>query len=277
MLAMESRNADKYSLYNVVTHEIGHNWFPMIVGSNERVHFWQDEGVNTFINTFSEARRYPEKGDQMTRAAAEREEEQQAESAGVEIAIEIQADRVPADLLGLNSYNKPSVGLQLLRQEILGPAAFDDAFRAYIQRWAYKHPSPTDFFRTMEDVSGHRLDWFWREFWLKLSLRPGSRHRGHGDSRGYRACGGALQQPRARRAAHPRALHVLGWDNAGRALPGRIWSTNTTYYLRRYSFAGKLLTKVELDPDHRLIDINRANNVWTAPPGPPRAAPKAPS
>src|SRR5208283_316666 len=100
------------------------------------------------------------------RAAEEREQEQQAESAGVEIAIEIQADRIPPELLGLNSYNKPSVGLQLLRQEILGPEAFDDAFRAYIQRWAYKHPSPTDFFRTMEDVSGHRLDWFWREFWL---------------------------------------------------------------------------------------------------------------
>jgi hypothetical protein len=70
---MENKSKDKYDLYNVVTHEIGHMWFPMIVGSNERVHMWQDEGFNTFINTFSEARRYPEKGDQMARALGERE------------------------------------------------------------------------------------------------------------------------------------------------------------------------------------------------------------
>ena len=69
-------------------------------------------------------------------------------------------------LLGLSAYVKPSVGLQLLRQEIMGPEAFDDAFRTYIQRWAFKHPSPTDFYRTMEDVGGRRLDWFWRE-WFK--------------------------------------------------------------------------------------------------------------
>ena len=84
----------------------------------------------------------------------------------MDIPIELQADRVPPQLLGLNSYDKPSVGLQLLREEILGHDAFDDAFRAYIRRWAYKHPAPADFFRTMEDVGGHRLDWFWREFWL---------------------------------------------------------------------------------------------------------------
>ncbi len=73
MVAMENKSDDKYDLYNVVTHEIGHMWFPMIVGSNERMHMWQDEGFNTFINTFSEARRYPEKGDQMARALGERE------------------------------------------------------------------------------------------------------------------------------------------------------------------------------------------------------------
>src|SRR5512146_55271 len=72
MLAMETRSSDKYDLYNVVTHEIGHMWYPMIVGSNERMHMWQDEGFNTFINTFSEARRFPEKGNQMDRAKEER-------------------------------------------------------------------------------------------------------------------------------------------------------------------------------------------------------------
>src|SRR5215208_1838086 len=130
------------------------------------MHMWQDEGFNTFINTFSEARRYPEKGDQMARAAGERGYVEQAMKADADQPIEINPDRINPQLLGLSAYVKPSVGLQLLRQEILGPAAFDDAFRAYTQRWAFKHPSPTDFFRTMENVSGKRLDWFWREWFL---------------------------------------------------------------------------------------------------------------
>jgi len=266
MLAMESRNSDKYDLYNVVTHEIGHNWFPMIVGSNERVHMWQDEGFNTFINTFSEARRFPERGDQMARAGDERGEEEKAESIGVDIPIELQADRVPPQLLGLNSYDKPSVGLQLLRQEILGPDAFDDAFRTYIRRWAFKHPSPNDFFRTMSDVSGQQLDWFWREFWLN----------------NYRFDQAVDTVVVTQQADTERAIVVYG--NRARGVlpiiarftfsdgsteehryPALVWSMNSTHYVRHYEFAGKRLIKIELDPDHRLIDIDRANNTWTAP------------
>ena len=277
MVAMESPNPDQYSLYNVVTHEIGHTWFPMIVGSNERVHFWQDEGFNTFINTFSEARRYPDKGDQMARALGEREEETQAESAGVQVAIEIQADRVPAELLGINAYNKPSVGLQLLRQEILGPAAFDDAFRAYIQRWAYKHPSPNDFFRTMEDVSGHRLDWFWREFWLNNYRFDQAIDTVATVARGDSEHVVVLYSNRARGVLPIRVRFTFS-DGSTENLhyPAEVWSTNTTYYLRRYAFGGKRLVKIELDPDNRLIDINRSNNVWTAPTaasGPPAPPP----
>ncbi|HEV7990890.1 MAG TPA: M1 family metallopeptidase, partial [Gemmatimonadaceae bacterium] len=166
MLVMEAKSDDKYDLYNVVTHEIGHNWFPMLVGSNERVYMWQDEGFNTFINTFSEAKRYPEKGDQMTRALQERQLIEQVMKQGADVPIDIPADRINPQLLGIAAYIKPSVGLQLLRQEIMGPAAFDDAFRTYIQRWAFKHPTPSDFYRTMEDVGGKRLDFFWRE-WFK--------------------------------------------------------------------------------------------------------------
>ena len=91
MLVMETKSDDKYDLYNVVTHEIGHMWFPMIVGSNERVHMWQDEGFNTFINTFTEARRYPEKGDQMARALGERGYVEQAMTANADVPLEIDA------------------------------------------------------------------------------------------------------------------------------------------------------------------------------------------
>jgi hypothetical protein len=267
MLAMEDRNDDEYQLYSVVTHEIGHNWFPMIVGSNERVHFWQDEGLNTFINLFSEARRFPVRGDQMARAADERGLEEKAESIGVDIPIEMQADRVPPQLLGLNSYDKPSVGLQLLREEILGHDAFDDAFKSYIRRWAYKHPSPADFFRTMEDVGGHRLDWFWREFWLNNYHFDQAldtvvvQHHGDTDNVVVRYAN------RARGVLPIRARFTFGdGTTEDFRYPAEVWSTNTTRYLRRYTFTGKHVTRIELDPDHRLIDIDRSNNVWTAPP-----------
>jgi hypothetical protein len=267
MLAMEDRNDDEYQLYSVVTHEIGHNWFPMIVGSNERIHFWQDEGLNTFINLFSEARRYPARGDQLARAADERALEEKAESIGVDIPIELQADRVPPQLLGLNSYDKPSAGLQLLREEILGHAAFDDAFKSYIQRWAYKHPAPADFFRTMEDVSGHRLDWFWREFWLNNYHFDQAidtvvvQHRGDTDNVVVRYANRA-------RGVLPILARFTFSDGTTQDFryPAEVWSTNTTRYLRRYKFTGKHVTRIELDPDHRLIDIDRANNVWSAPP-----------
>jgi hypothetical protein len=267
MLAMETKNDDKYSLYNVLTHEVGHNWFPMIVGSNERVHFWQDVGLNTFINTFSEARRYPEKGDQMARAAGEREYVVQAESLGIDVPTEIGADRVPGDRLGVDDYVKPSVALQLLRQEILGPDAFDDAFRTYIRRWAYKHPAPADFFRTMEDASGRRLDWFWRELFienLKFDQAIDTVVVGHRGDDDYVS---VVYANRARGVLPIRARFNFSDGSAEDFnYPAEVWSTNTTRYVRHYVFKGKHVTRIELDPDHRLLDIDRSNNVWTAPP-----------
>lgn len=264
MVAMESVTPDRYSLYNVVTHEIGHTWFPMIVGSNERVHFWQDEGLNTFINTFAEAARYPEQGDQMQRAAGEREDIVQSESLGVDVPTELGADRVPSNRLGSDDYNKPSVALQLLRQEILGPAAFDDAFREYIRRWAYKHPAPADFFRTMEDVGGRRLDWFWREMFVENIHFDQAI-----DTVIVRAAPGVdsvtvAYANRARGVLPIRARFTFS-DGATQDFfyPAEVWSRNTTRYVRRYVFEGKHVTRIELDPEHRLIDIDRSNNVWS--------------
>jgi hypothetical protein len=266
MLAMEARGEDKYDLYNVITHEIGHNWFPMIVGSNERIHFWQDEGINTFINTFSEAERYPEKGNQMQRAAEERSLIEQTQVHDVDVPVDMPADRIDPQLLGFTEYVKPSVGLQLLRQEILGPEAFDAAFRTYIKRWAYKHPTPADFYRTMEDVSGHRLDWFWREWFIEDA---------HFDQ--------AIDTVVTRKQGDT-TLVAVGYGNLDRGVlpirvrftftdgksvnydyPAEVWSMAGSMYVRRYAFPGETLASIELDPEHRLIDDDRSNNKWTAP------------
>jgi hypothetical protein len=272
MLVMEAHSDDKYDLYNVVTHEIGHNWFPMIVGSNERVYMWQDEGFNTFINTFSEGRRYPEKGDQMARALGERQSVEAGMAANADKPIDINPDRIDPRMLGQAAYVKPSVGLQLLRQEIMGPEAFDDAFRTYIQRWAYKHPTPTDFYRTMEDVGGKRLDWFWRE-WFKENP--------HFDQAidtvvtKNQADGQAVLVAYGNRARGVLPIHARFTFSDGSVeqydYPAEVWSTNTTRYIREYTFKGKTVSRIDLDPDNRLVDVNRANNHWGTPPGaPPR-------
>jgi len=272
MVAMETKSADKYELYNVVTHEIGHMWYPMIVGSNERMHMWQDEGFNTFINYFSEARRYPEKGSYAERVRHDREEVVQFMQHNVDEPLEINPDRINPGLLGENAYVKTAVGLALLRDEILGPAAFDDAFREYTRRWAFKHPTPTDFFRTMEDVSGKRLDFFFREWFLE---NP------HFDQ--------AVDTVAQKQVGDIDSAFVLYTNHARGVLPiharftfsdgskqdfdypVEVWSTNTTFYVRQYEFKGKKLVRVEIDPDKRLPDTDRENNVWPREAPPPAA------
>ncbi|HET9151101.1 MAG TPA: M1 family metallopeptidase [Gemmatimonadales bacterium] len=161
MLAMESRNDSREELYAVVTHEIGHMWYPMVVGSNERLYAWMDEGFNTFINTFSEED-YFKRNDALRRLGEERfvmtaDQEPTAQP------IMTAANRYRNDNnLGELAYVKPSIALLALRNQVLGPEVFDKAFAEYTRRWAFKHPTPDDFFRTMEDMSGRDLSWFWR-------------------------------------------------------------------------------------------------------------------
>jgi len=270
MVAMETKSDDKYDLYNVVTHEIGHMWYPMIVGSNERMHMWQDEGFNTFINYFSEARRFPEKGSYAERVRHDREQVVQFMQRDLDEPLEINPDRIDPRILGENAYVKTAVGLALLRDEILGPVAFDEAFREYTRRWAFKHPSPTDFFKTMEDVSGRRLDWFFREWFIEnphfdqaidtVITKPFT----GGDS----VMVVYSNHARGVLPIHARFIFADG-STQNFDYPAEVWSTNTLFYPRIYELKGKKLSKIELDPDKRLPDLDRSNNVW-----PRQAAPK---
>jgi hypothetical protein len=177
--------------------------------------------------------------------------------------IEMQPDRINPGLLGENAYVKPAVGLALLRDEVLGPQAFEESFREYTRRWAFKHPAPSDFFKTMENVSGKRLDWFFREWFLEnphfdLAIDTVV-HKQVGDVDSV----GVLFVNHARGVLPIRARFTFS-DGTTQdvSYPAEVWSTNTTAYVRRYEFRGKKLTKVQLDPDSRLVDLDRTNNVW---------------
>lgn len=265
MVAMETRGRSQPDLYSVVTHEIGHMWYPMMVGSNERRHMWQDEGFNTFINTFSEGRRYPKLGTQEERMARDRHMIEMVMRAGIDRPIEINPDRIAPNFLGIAAYVKPSVGLGLLRSEILGPDTFDEAFREYTRRWIFKHPTPTDFFRTMRDVSGRRLDWFWREWFLENDRFDEGVDsvvtQQVADSQRVIVMFGNHQ-----RGVLPILAHFSFDDGSSEDFkyPAEVWSTNSVQYRRGYTFVGKKLTAITLDPDQKLIDIDRSNNEWKA-------------
>jgi len=148
----------KAGMIGTIVHEVGHNYFPMIVSNDERQWMWMDEGLNTFLQTRTEADRYPQfhhtvpkdiipymKGDK-----------------NIMRPVMTTSDNERLNAFGANYYQKPTVALTILRETIMGPELFDRAFKEYANRWKYKHPRPADLFRTLEDVSAVDLDWFWR-------------------------------------------------------------------------------------------------------------------
>src|SRR6266581_2254134 len=154
-------------LFGVTTHELGHEWFPMTVGSNERLYAWMDEGFNTFINIYSTRAFYRD----TTSGRGFIDGWGQYAASGQDIPPMLAADRVPGDLLGNAEYSKPAVGLFVLRQHVLDDTTrCDAAFREYVRRWACKHPTPADFFRSMEDALGEDLSWFWRGWFYRTDV-----------------------------------------------------------------------------------------------------------
>ncbi|WP_442266360.1 M1 family metallopeptidase [Tenacibaculum sp. ZS6-P6] len=147
----------KNGMIGVITHEVGHNFFPMIVNSDERQWTWMDEGINSFVEILAELDYDPNFNTNNLPKDIVRYMSYDQENLS---PIMSQGDYVKN--FGPNAYTKPAAGLYMLRQTIMGPELFDYAFRTYSQRWMFKHPTPADFFRTMEDASGMDLDWFWR-------------------------------------------------------------------------------------------------------------------
>lgn len=248
------------NLFHDVTHEIGHNWFPMIVGSDEREFMWMDEGLNTFINSFaSNWFNNGEYGDTTNNDIL---------GIGYYNFRSRSPLMTPPEAVGLNDYgqyySKTEVGLKILGNTILGPDRFDFAFKTYIRRWAFKHPQPADFFRTMNDAAGENLNWFWKEWFYETWY---------------------LDQKVSRVEYiknNPQNGTIITFENMGQMampllasvteengqvhdvrLPVEIWKRGAKWTISLKTTSP--ISSVVIDPHNNLPDSFRNNNVWKKP------------
>jgi Peptidase family M1 domain len=242
-------------LWSVTNHEFGHNWFPMIVGSNERKYAWMDEGFNTFINkvdtkVFNNGEYYsPEDIEKVAPNMFQPEAD----------AIMNTPDVIDPNYQGFASYEKPAVGLMILREQILGEQRFDFAFQTYIKRWAFKHPTPWDFFHTMDNAAGEDLSWFWNE-WFCTTWKDDQAVKSIDYIDNDASKGSLITIENKEEMAMPAVVEVK--EENGKIsrvnLPAEIWERGGTW-----TFAYKSTSKIVyalIDPDHVLPDVNPDNN-----------------
>ena len=247
-------------LWGVTDHEFGHTWFPMIVGSNERKYAWMDEGFNTFINDLS------------TEAFNKGEFAQQSFFDNPTSSFMIkytfgdkmdglfnEPDVIQQENLGTAAYNKPSQMLHALREQVLTPERFDAAFREYISRWAFKHPTPWDFFHTIENVAGEDLGWFWRA-WVLNTWKLDQSVKGVKYVKNIPANGALITLENLEKMAMP--VTVLVKEANGQEhtinLPVEVWQRGPDW-----TFGVPTTSEIKdiiLDPDKKLPDWNRENN-----------------
>ena len=261
------------NLFYLTVHEIGHSYFPMIVGTDERRNAWMDEGLNTFIDVYeSDAFQGGVYGPKRDKEFAPGEG-----PPGDQIAALIGDPKAPtimtrSDVIGGAyghpvSYFKTAYGMILLREDILGPDRFDPAFRKFIRDWAYKHPKPSDFFRAMESESGEYLGWFWRGWffnnWQSDMAVDGVTYVDGDPAKGARIAVSNLGQ-----LVLPATLRVTFKDGTKRDLniPAETWMQSGGHVFA--IDGGQPVAMVTVDPDHRLPDRDRSNNSWTAPAAP---------
>lgn len=253
-------------LWGVTTHEFGHNWFPMTVGSNERRYAWMDEGFNTFIDIYAtrmfnsdEYGDYDHISDQPANFARYL---MYFKFHGIkQQPIMTLPDVINPDFLGIAAYEKPALGLYMLREYVLGHERFDDAFRAYIRRWAFKHPTPTDFFRTMNSVAGENLDWFWKGWFEKdwqIDQAVTDVHYVNQDP----TQGAYITVKNLDKMPMPCTVKV--YESNGKTgevkLPVEIWHDGSKWTFEYHST--NKIDSVEVDPDNMLPDMKPENNKW---------------
>lgn len=254
--------AKKGSAWGVIDHEFGHTWFPMIVGTNERKFGWMDEGFNTFINGLS-SEEFNKGEYKSTRPTPWHGIGQSVLGNPRYENIMLMPDGMAERNIGINLYSKPGWGLELLRNQIVGKDRFDYAFRQYIKNWAYKHPTPMDFFRSMENGTGEDLSWFWKGWFLNSWKSD----QGIGEVKQVKDekfTGYTIQVLNNEKLPMPIILSVK--TKTGKTeiirVPVDVWMKNTAWTVR-YPTTDEVV-EVMIDPEKVLPDGNPANNTWPA-------------
>ncbi|MDE1162124.1 MAG: M1 family metallopeptidase [Acidobacteriaceae bacterium] len=255
-------------LFYIGAHEIGHTWFPMIVGSNERTHGWMDEGFNTFIDVYeSNDFNHGEYGPKRDGEYAPAKDGGTPADQIVKILADPNAPSLMmrSDLVGDKyrhpvTYFKAAFGLTLLREQILGPERFDRAFRRYINDWAYKHPSPSDFFRTMESEGGEDLTYFWRGWYFENWQRDVAITAATYTDPQQPARSVKITVENRDKLVLPCTLRVEleGGQHIDIDVPAETWMRSTTHTFTIPTPAKA--TRALLDPDHRVPDSDRSND-----------------
>lgn len=255
-----SARAVRGQLWGVTSHEFGHNWFPMIVGSNERKFAWMDEGFNTYINTLADEQF--NKGEYIRNIFPMQFQTNYVFHDSVETILNI-PDVIAGRNLGGMAYLKPGLGLTLLRTQVLGSERFDSAMRYYVHRWAFKHPTPWDFFHCIENYTGETLDWFWRGWFMydwKIDQAVTRVDYVDNDP----AKGAIITIANQQKMPMPVTADIV--ESNGKTgqvkLPVEIWQHGSTWKFV-YKSTSKL-TSVTLDQAIKLPDVNRKNNQWKA-------------
>jgi hypothetical protein len=258
-----SFRAKTMGLWGVNDHEFGHTWFPMIVGSNERLYGWMDEGFNTFINDLSTDAF--NKGEYRPRGKTNMHDAGRFfTNSTLEPILSNGPDNLKERNNGTLLYSKPAVGLQLLREQILGEKRFDYAFQTYIRNWAFKHPTPDDFFRTMENAAGESLQWFWRGWFVhNWKHDVAVKEVKYRDSNDFTK-GCLITIENLEKLVMPVELEVKmkNGKSVRVKLPVDIWMRNLSW---TFPFASEAeIESVTYDPDKVFPDSNESNNTWSA-------------
>jgi len=248
-------NAAGADLFGVTDHEFGHTWFPMIVGSNERKYGWMDEGFNTFINSLALK--------DFNKGEFDGSSPTPSMLTGymfgpMSESILNTPDAMKEINIGSSLYFKPGYGLTLLRNNILGPERFDYAFTEYIKRWAYKHPTPWDFFKTMDNVAGENLSWFWKGWFLENYKLDQSIKDVSNDA----AKGAVVTLENLDQMAMP---VIIGFETvSGKKgtvnLPVEIWNNTNVFKVKLPTM--EAVKSVTIDPNKEFPDMNYENNKW---------------
>jgi hypothetical protein len=269
MITFDNAESEK-ELYYTIAHEHGHEWFPMMVGSDERLYPWMDEGFNTFIDWYSFRDRYPADTTRIQSLEFGSMRAYQGFLKGYsapETPIIESQDRSPNGLMsGWNAYGKPAVALHYLREEVVDSNAFDDAFREYVRRWAFKHPQPADFFRSMDNALGEDLSWFWRSWFLRTDhLDQAVDSVAQRDTAGQTFTRVYLSSRLEMIAPVEMLVGYVDGSTKTIKLPVETWLQGSRARFLMVTPTANRPLRIELDPRGVSPDVDRSNNVWVSP------------